>query len=112
MALKKPMNKTADLPEGVACADAGWVAKWPAVTSHLFDLKYDDGTPRATSTLMILGEHGVVKVCLNDREEARSAWVSGRAVDEALEALEAGLVADSLDWRARPAGRWDRKRGK
>lgn len=112
MGLKKPMSKVADLPEGVTCADPAWSSRWPLLSSHLFDLKYEDGTPRSTSTLMILGEHSVVKACLNDREEARSAWVSGRTVDEALGALEVGLMQDSLDWRARPAGRWEKKRGK
>jgi len=112
MGLKKPMGKAGDLPPDVTCADPSWASRWPLLASHLFDLKYEDGSPRLTSTLMLLGEHGVVKACLNDREEARSAWVSGRTVDETLGALEVGLMADSLDWRARPPGRWEKKRGR
>jgi len=112
MALRRPVSPTGDIPAGQACVDPAWSAQFPALASHLFDLAYEDGSSRQTSTLMILGESGVVKACINDREALRSAWVSGRTVDEVLAALEAGLQADSLDWRGRPATRWDKKRGR
>lgn len=111
MAVKRPAVGSMGLPLGVAGVDPSWSLKWPALCGHLFDLKYDDGTERQTSTLMLLSELGVVKACLNDRDVSRSAWVSGRTVDECLEALESGLVADSLDWRVKPAG-WKGKKGK
>jgi len=110
MALRRSASASSGVPAGHVGADPSWSSRWPVLASHLFDATFEDGTPRVTSTLMVLAELGVVKVCLNDREEARSAWVSGRTVDEALEALENGLAADSVDWRARQPGRWDKKR--
>jgi len=112
MSVKRPQHVQSGIPAGVACADPAWQERWPALCSHLFDLKYEDGAPRQTSTLMLLAEQGVAKACLNDREAERSAWVSGRSFTEALDALEAGLVEDRLDWRARPPGRGPGKRGK
>jgi len=105
MGVKRPVDATDSRNLSTVGADPGWSKRWPALCSHLFDNKYDDGTPRVTSTLMILAELGVLKVCLNDRDAERSAWVSGRGVDEALDALEVGLVEDRLDWRARPPSR-------
>lgn len=110
MAIRRSAAASSGVPAGQVCADPSWSTRWPTLAAHLFDATFEDGSPRATSTLMLLAELGVVKACLNDREEARSAWVSGRTVDEVLEALEAGLAADSVDWRARQPGRWDKKR--
>jgi hypothetical protein len=110
MAVRRSAAASSGVPDGQACSDPSWSSRWPDLAAHLFDTKFEDGSPRATSTLMVLAELGVVKACLNDREEGRSSWVSGRTVDEVLELLDNGLRTDGLDWRARPAGRWDKKR--
>jgi len=105
MAIKRPQSDQSGVPADAACVDPSWQERWPTLCSYLFDLRYEDGTPRQTSTLMLLAEQGVAKACLNDREAERSAWVSGRALSEVLDALEVGLANDRLDWRARPPGR-------
>lgn len=79
--------------------------RYPSTWAYLADTRYEDGEPRETATLMLLAEQGVVKACLNDRDNSRSAWVSGRSVEEALAALEAGLAEGRTEWRGRPPGR-------
>jgi len=105
VALSKPSAAVvADVLPGPASDD--WMSnRCPEVWAYLADTKYADGQPRATATLMVIVESGVVKVCLNDRDNDRSAWVSGRSFQEALEALEVGLVGGRTDWRARAPGR-------
>jgi len=71
----------------------------PGVREMLVENRFPDGGARQTSTLLLFVEHGVVKVCLNDRDQGCSAWASGSSVGDCLEALEMGLQADSLQWR-------------
>lgn len=78
----------------------GWLpSKFPAVWEYLAVSVWDDGSARETATLLLFCEDGQVKVCLNDREAQRSAWASGRTLDDALEALEGGLEEGSTSWR-------------
>lgn len=72
----------------------------PGVREMLVETRYPDGQPRQTSTLLLFVEAGVVKACLRDRDQGQSAWSSGVSVIDALEALEAGLQADTVQWRA------------
>lgn len=60
-----------------------------------------DGTPRETSTLLVLFEEGRWKACLNDRANARSGWVSSPTLRGALETLNEHLSEDRLEWRRR-----------
>lgn len=76
-------------------------ARWPLVAAHLTQRAWDDGQPRSTSTLLFFEEDGMIKVCLNDRDEGRSVFLTGRGVLDALDTLELGLVEDNLTWRAR-----------
>lgn len=73
--------------------------RYMALFEWLTCSQYDDGTPRAPSTVTLFWAEGLFKAVLNDKEEIRSAFVSGRTVEDALEALDAGLLAGNLDWR-------------
>jgi hypothetical protein len=68
---------------------------WEMMTADIFA----GGEKRLTSTVTLFYEAGVVKVCLNDRENGLTAWSSGVTPSDALDALESGLQADSLAWR-------------
>ena len=87
----------------------GILEKFPSIRSYLTDNKWDDGSERATSTLLAFAEDGMVKVCLNDRHNSRSAWASGKNMQAAMESLESALEADCVEWRGSkgrgPAGR-------
>lgn len=77
---------------------------YPALWEYLTLAAWDDGKPRQTATLTVFCEEGVVKLCLNDRDQDRSGWVSAATVETALERLDADLREDEVDWR-RPKGR-------
>lgn len=83
----------------------------PGVREMLTETRYPDGSPRQTSTLLVFLEEGIVKCCLNDRDQAQTAWASGGSVADCLGALEAGLQRDSLQWRS-SGPRKGGKRGK
>jgi len=91
----------AGLPALPLSSDSKIFHRLPLIREFLSSTAYDDGSPRETATLLCVFEFGVVKVCLNDRAEARSLWVSGGGMDEALDVLEATLAAGKGDWRAR-----------
>lgn len=60
---------------------------------------WPDGKARALPTLMSCYEDGRWRVCLNDKANGRSVWVSGVTWIEALEAIDRGLTGDCLEWR-------------
>ena len=72
----------------------------PGVREMLVESRYPDGSNRLNSTLLLFVEAGVVKVCLHDRDQGQTAWASGAGVGDCLEALEAGLQGDTLNWKA------------
>ena len=92
--VKKPISA---VPNSNPLADDGFLAKertrWPSLVEYLSQTKWDDGSPRETSTLMLLVEDGMLKACINDRALGRSLWV---AADELNVALDAWRVT----WRA------------
>lgn len=69
------------------------------LVNYLVDTEFDDGSARRTSTLLVFVEDGVVKVCLNDRENGRSAWASGKTLRSALESLNAAVGSDCAEWK-------------
>lgn len=72
----------------------------PGLREMLVETRFPDGSPRLTSTLLLFVEDGIVKVCLHDRDQGQTAWASGVSVGDCLEALEGGLQADTLSWKA------------
>lgn len=83
----------------VATTD-GFATEYPGLWEMLTLLRYPDGSHRATSTLSLFVDEGLVKACLNDRDQGQNTFVSGRSISECMRALETGLQADTLQWRA------------
>ncbi len=81
----------------------------PALWEFLAVSKWDDGEERTTGTALFFVEDGVVKLCLNDRDSDRVAFVTGSSAEEVLEAASAGLEGDALDWRASRRAKSNRK---
>lgn len=73
---------------------------FPLIVEYLAADRWDDGTPRERSTLLMFVDGLRWKVCLNDRALGRVAFVSGVDPEEVLSSLEEALAKDSLDWRA------------
>jgi hypothetical protein len=84
---------------------------YPSVWAWLTDTRYDDGSSRQTSTLLIFTEDGSVKACLSDRDRSATGWASGATLEACLEALDKRLEAGTLDWRAKkPQGQQQGRR--
>lgn len=84
------------------CADSEWCEAYPLLWEHLVETRWEDGSTRETSTLLLFAEDGRWKGCLNDRAEARSVFLAALTPEGVFEALEAGLRSEGLDWRAKP----------
>lgn len=76
---------------------------FPTLWEYLSADAWPDGSERETSTVTMFVEQGMVKVCLSDRANDRSAWSSGETLEEAVLSLEGALAADRTDWRKRPS---------
>jgi hypothetical protein len=89
--------------DGVVFTDPGSCdvfVRYPGLWSMLALRAYPDGVARQTATLLLFIDGGQLKVCLNDRDQELQAWATGASLHDLLGALEAGLQADTLDWRA------------
>jgi hypothetical protein len=82
---------------------------YPGLLEMLSSVKWPDGSRRASSTLLIFLDQGQAKLCLNDRDQGLTAWVSGSSISEALASLEASLQTERLEWR-KPTGNTKRQR--
>lgn len=101
MAMRRPRADAggADLPLNLV--EDPVLHAYPVLSSYLADTSWEDGSVRETATLLLFAEGPVLKAVLNDRALERSAWVSGRALPDLLDALETQLAADCADWRRR-----------
>lgn len=58
------------------------------------------GKQRKTGTCLVFAEDGKWKACLNDRDGGNYCFLASDSLEGLLGALEDGLKAGSLDWRA------------
>lgn len=77
----------------------------PNVWEYLSLRVYEDGKARKTATATVFVEDDQVKVCLSDRDTGRTAWSSGRTLEEALALLEGQLAGATLVWRSNAGNR-------
>lgn len=90
------------------CSPEGVMPGYPCLGWFMTALKYDDGVRRQLPSLSLFLNDGRLTACLNDKDNSRSAFVSGDSLASVLGALEAGLEADSLGWR--PAKAFSKKK--
>lgn len=85
--------------------------RMPQLIEFLSAVRYEDGTARVLPTLTIFIEPGCFKACLNDRDQSLVAFITSGSLTGLLEALEAGIGEDTLEWRS-PAQGYRKSRGK
>lgn len=73
--------------------------RYPCLHEWLTLDKWEDGTHREPSTLLLFLDDGRPKGCLNDREGGKVVFVAAWTFTDVLVAMEEGLLADTLDWR-------------
>lgn len=93
-----PLVATTSSP--AASGEDPWRVSFPGLLEMLTLPTMPDGRVREGSTLLVFAADGLFKGCLNDRDNGLVAWASAGTVQEVLEALERGLQADTLEWRA------------
>ena len=97
-------KRSNELENAVYEPDCEWARTYPVLFTFLTCVSFK-GRPRQTGTLMLLRECGVCKAWVNDRHAAHSAFVSGKTYTDLFIAIEAGLAANTLEWRqAKSAG--------
>jgi hypothetical protein len=80
---------------------------FPALAEFLGEGKWEDGSPRATGTVLVFCEAGKLKACLNDRDSEMNAFYAADSWAGLWDGLEAKLRNGGLDWRRK--GTWKRK---
>jgi hypothetical protein len=105
MALKKP-SAMADCGAGMDVSTPETVVPGsPLLSEFIASPRYGDGTRRELPTLNLFLHDGRLTAALNDRDNQRTAFVSGVSLADVLGALETGLAEDSLGWRPnKPSG--------
>lgn len=89
----------------------GILKQMPAIVEYLSMEQWPDGTARERSSLLVIVESQMVKVCLTDRANNRSLWRAGPTLDECLLAMEVALQNDECDWRqSAPKGEYGGKK--
>lgn len=92
--------------------DGSFENNHPELYAFLAAGSYPDGAERITGTLLLFTDQGQLKCCLTDRDGGCVAFLAGESLEGLLDAAEAGLREDALDWRAqrRDTGRKPGKR--
>lgn len=107
---KKRQAVRKDHGDGLGVRLCPLVDRFPALWEYLTETADEEGKARQTATLLITLDGDRLKAWFNDRDNSRSAWVSGSTLTGVLESLEEGLKGDELDWRFTPPKGGDRKR--
>lgn len=85
-----------------------WLEKLaPVVADFLLTARWDDGKERETSSLTIVVQDGLWKLCLSDRDASKKLWASGETLTKALKNLEERVTDPKPDWRV---DRWRQTR--
>jgi len=79
--------------------DGMWENNHPELYQFLSAARYPDGGDRRTGTMLIFTDQGTLKMCLSDRDQSLVAFLTGDSLDGLLDAAEAGLREDALEWR-------------
>jgi len=97
--VKKPITPTENKKQKGQVSDKEFKQKYPTIVEWMTDLCYDDKSPREASKVSIWIEDGRCKLSFSDPTPRRSCYLTAESFEDALQALEDGLKADSLDWR-------------
>jgi hypothetical protein len=74
--------------------------KYPTLCEFLGATVWPDGAGRETGSVSLFVEGGAWKAAVNDRDASMSAYVTKTTLEGILDAIEGGLLKDSLDWRS------------
>lgn len=102
MAMKKRQIAAASVPAKNAWNDDGDKHDFPNLFSFLRDTKYDNGDPRVPGAVSIFTSQGVLKACLNDKDQLATAFVEAATLHELIEVIERAICDDCTEWKINP----------
>lgn len=73
---------------------------FPTLWDYMTQDRWDDGTPRETSSLLIFAQDGMLKAMLRDRENGQCLWTAGVSVATVMFQLDTALNDPNADWKA------------
>lgn len=88
-------------PDGIPWRDATFEGKHPFLAGFLAETKWEDGTARETGTVLVFCDDGVLKCCLNDRDQKRVCFLTASTWDGLVGKVEEGLEEGTHEWRAK-----------
>lgn len=94
--------------------DPAFSGDYPLLWSYLTQNKWEDGSPRQTSSVLLFADDGVLKMMLRDRDAGLCLWVAGATVTGLFDAVEGALADAKADWRQDRVQKGDtaKRRGK
>jgi len=79
--------------------DTSFQKLFPNLHEMLTATQYADNQPRTTSTLLLFCEGGVLRGCLNDRDNNRSSFLTAETIDDLFSTIESALASGRVEWR-------------
>jgi hypothetical protein len=101
MEMRRPLPGDRTGPADPDFSDEGFRNEFPTLHEYLTMTKYDKGEARVTSTLLVFVENGVLRLCLNDRDNLRSAFYTGETLATAMASLEMALLSERVEWKSK-----------
>ncbi len=71
----------------------------PLIWEMMTASRYDDGTKRHRSTILLVADGEAAKICFLDGDIGRQAWSTGETFEQALATLEEQLERGSVSWQ-------------
>lgn len=99
MGLKQPTPPSEIKPPQNDWADPVDQRDTPNIYAFLHDRKYDNGKPRMTGAMSIFTLNGVLKACINDRENNRTCFVEAASFGELIAKVEVAICDDGIEWK-------------
>lgn len=99
VAMQRPAQRQVAGEAQAIRTDVRFKGQYPTIWEYLTTCKYDDGSARRPSSLLLFMQDGCIKGMIADKDLGQCLWVAGQGVFEVLAALEAGLLDPQAVWR-------------
>ena len=99
MALKKGVERKVGGESAAPMIGGPFGTKYPGLWDHLTQLKWEDGSPRVPSSLLVFQQDGSLKAMLRDKSAGLCFWAAARTWEGLLQAVEAGIQDPAAEWR-------------
>jgi len=101
MPIRRPKPGETNVRNEAPMDDGDFRGTYPTLYEYLTLTQWSPGQARITSTIMVFVDQGVLKCCLNDRDNNRSAFFSSPKFLDLLDLMEAQLSSETVEWKSR-----------